>query len=220
MGTCFIDNFFLLQRIPIWLIILNFYAIENLAISLYGQKNVDIPYQFHTRHFTSYFLSNKLSQFLLKWCGKHALFMIALIYKTFQFQKVSPITAKKKKTQKLIPLKRCNQIFVEKQNMTWNSVWRSLHFAVMNILWKIPQLLFSKTPADIQHMKLWFWESTLFFKVCNVHIIGLNSTSSFTPLLINYKMLWRSTAASLQPYWQLRNYESATFHCSASSYPF
>lgn len=98
MGTCFIDNFFfLLQRIPIWLIILKFYGIENIAISLYGQKNVDIPYQFHTRHFTSYFLSNNLSQFLLEWCGKHALFMIALIYKPFQFQKVLPITEKKKR---------------------------------------------------------------------------------------------------------------------------
>jgi len=73
----------------------------------------------------------------------------------------------------------------------------SLHLAARNILWKILQLLFSKTPADIQHMKLWFWESTLLFKVRNVHIIGLNSTSSFTPLLINYKMLWRSTAGLL-----------------------
>ena len=160
----------MLQRIPIWLIILKFYGIENIAISLYGQKNVDIPYQFHTRHFTSYFLSNNLSQFLLEWCGKHALFMIALIYKAFQFLKVLPIT-EKKNAKNWFHWKDAIRSLLK--NKTWLETLCeevTLHLAVRNILWKIPQLLFSKTPADIQHMKLWFWESTLFFKICNVHI--------------------------------------------------
>lgn len=123
--------------------------------------------------------------------------MIALIYKAFQFQKVSPKT-EKKKTLKLIPLKRCNQIFVEKQNMTWNSVWKVVCIWQRGTSFeKFRNYCF---PKHLQTYITWNFGSEN--PPCSLKYVtfisGINSTSSFTPLLINnYKTLWRSTAGLL-----------------------